>query len=160
MGLDMYLQRKERLTAKEYNDDNSHLYWRKANSIHFYFISNGNFLENAEDSKEEYGPYEITREQLYKLVEFCSDILDTEEVHQEELSYIDIGKRDVIKEVVNYPLNRELAERLLPSHSGFFFGETSYGYHYYLDLTQTVKKLLRELEMYPDQQVWYYWASW
>jgi hypothetical protein len=160
MGLDMYLQRKQRLTSKEYNDESSHLYWRKANAIHYYFVSNGAFIEDAEDAKEEYGPYEVSREQLYKLVDICSEILQSNEVCEEEMSSYDFEKGEFINEIKTFSINKELANTNLPTQGGFFFGNTDYGYEYYSDLTYTIKVLLRELEMFPDQEVWYYWASW
>jgi hypothetical protein len=66
---------------------------------------------------------------------------------------------DVVKDV-EYKLSIALAEELLPTRSGFFFGGTDYDYWYYTDLIRTADLLKKELAAVPNQQVWFYYASW
>lgn len=58
--------------------------------------------------------------------------------------------------------NHDLAEELLPTQSGFFFGGTDYGEYYYEVLENTLKilkKIIPEIESHNDWDI-YYCASW
>lgn len=49
-----------------------------------------------------------------------------------------IELRDLCREIINNP---EKAANLLPTQSGFFFGDTEYGEYYFDDLKNTVEQL-------------------
>ena len=51
----------------------------------------------------------------------------------------------------NKPGGQALAEKLLPTQSGFLFGRTDIGEYYYQDLEKTVK-IVEECEKYPDAE--------
>lgn len=145
MGLDMYLNAKrfvwhneDKLSDKisknfpELGDKKIKQvvaeagYWRKANQIHKWFVDN---VQNGED---DCGNYEVTKENLKKLL-------------------------DIIEEVLS---DRSKAKTLLPSASGFFFGGTDYDDYYYDDLEYT-KDLLHDI-LDNNWEGWYfeYHSSW
>lgn len=71
------------------------------------------FVQNVQDGEDECNPYDVSIEQLQELVDTCKKVL----------------------------ANPELAESLLPTASGFFFGGTDYDEWYVQDLENTVKQL-------------------
>ncbi len=60
--------------------------------------------------------------------------------------------RDVLK-------NREMAETILPTTGGFFFGSTNYDYYYFNDLEYT-KSVLEKIMQDKDCLYYYYQSSW
>jgi hypothetical protein len=76
------------------------------------------FVENVQDGEDNCGSYYVTREQLEELKELCINVL----------------------------ANKELAEDLLPTGAGFFFGSTTYDEYYYGDLNDTIGIITRCLE--------------
>ena len=77
--------------------------------------------------------HEVTEEDLDELINTCHEVLD----------------------------NPNLAEELLPTQSGFFFGGTSYDEYYFDDLNYTVEiceNALKTTEF--DTQAIYYISSW
>jgi hypothetical protein len=87
-------------------------YWRKANHIHNWFITN---VQNCIDSCQE--SY-VTREHLEELLNVC-------------------------KTVKQSP---EKAPELLPTTTGFFFGDTDYTDWYFEDIDKTIKLLENALQ--------------
>jgi hypothetical protein len=161
MGLDMYLQRSKDMSkeafADAYEDINSGvIYWRKANAIHKFFCDNGTL---AKDGAEEVGYYYIDRQDLMNLLDRIHTIL-SDKIKIEKISYFDIDKGINVDETVEYKLNITAAEELLPTQSGFFFGDTSYKYWYSRDLKRTADLIKRELKDNPSQETWFYYASW
>ena len=55
-------------------------------------------------------------------------------------------------------INTEVAEELLPTASGFFFGGTEYDEYYFEQVVETLEVLEKELESGADE--FYYNASW
>ena len=76
------------------------------------------FVQNVQDGEDNCGSYYVTREQLEQLKETCIEVL----------------------------ANKELAEDLLPTGAGFFFGSTTYDEYYYGDLNDTIGIITRCLE--------------
>lgn len=115
MGLDMYLSRVTRETK---------VYWRKANAIHNYIVSN-----HADD--DNCTPIELDRDAVKELRNRCLDVLS----------------------------DHSLAQELLPTTSGFFFGSTEYDEYYFEELERTEKELT---ELLRDKTWDYleYQASW
>lgn len=136
MGLDMYLRGK-RFLSKYLNADDERIqievgkmfpelenrtgafsdeppvteivinagYWRKANSIHNWFV------KNCQNGVDNCSKYYVTRQDLNELKLVCKEVL----------------------------LDRSKADQLLPTKSGFFFGDTHYDEFYFKDLEYTVK---------------------
>lgn len=149
MGLDMYLVAKTRPTIKSFNIDKkfdiynpSYLafdigYWRKANAIHRYFDSLVGGIENCQD-------YDIPTESLKKLKEICEKILSAS------------GEKQKV-----------LAEELLPTQEGFFFGGTDLNdkdiFDCYLeDLKETIRiiNLCEKFKEDTGGDCWFTYHAW
>ena len=88
------------------------------------------FVENVQDGNDDCNPYYVTREQLEQLKATCVEVLE----------------------------HKSLAEDLLPTGSGFFFGSTTYDEYYYGDLNDTIKIINKCLESKFDS--FEYQSSW
>lgn len=80
------------------------------------------------------------------------------EYHRELTKEDLIELKDTAEMVIKYP---DLAEKLLPTKSGFFFGGTGYDKWYFEDLEYTVnqiKKILEETDF--ETEMLYYVSSW
>ena len=169
MGLDMYLEiRKSEYCSKYHQDKGSDLaleypkditefipnltdlrisrqtnyevgYWRKANHIHNWFMQNCARRDEYDNPIDDCSPIEITVDKLEKLLDTCKKVL----------------------------ADHSLAETLLPTQSGFFFGSTTYDEYYFGEIERTIEiiepvlkfaKHKLEIEDY-DWEV-YYQASW
>jgi len=86
-------------------------YWRKANAIHNWFVTN---VQNGEDNCRE---YYVSREKLQELRDACQKILSIAE---------------------NGDDWTEEADEVLPPTEGFFFGDTNYNDYYLQDLKETI----------------------
>ena len=90
------------------------------------------FVDNVQDGEDDCREYYVTQEELAKLI-------------------------DIMKRVL---ADHSLAQELLPTQSGFFFGGTDYGEYYYESLEGTVEALEKYLtEKYADWE-FYYHSSW
>ena len=150
MGLDMFLNRKRYSHTNEkgnrvYSEEEVG-YWRKANQIHNYIVEH---FANGEDNCQ---PIGLDLKDLENLLDVCEKVrksitlVDGKLVQsytfnaqgEKEYHYID-GK--VIKDT-------SICEELLPTCSGFFFGNTDYNEWYVQDIDYTIdllKKLIKEL---------------
>jgi hypothetical protein len=161
MGLDMYLQRSRDVEPDALSDAfedilSGVIYWRKANAIHKFFCDNGSL---AADGTEDVGYYLVEKQTILNIIERIDAII-SDKPKQEQIKYWSFEQGKEVNETVDYNLNITLAEELLPTESGFFFGDTDYNYWYYADLVRTSKLLKQELAAVPNQQVWFYYASW
>ena len=68
------------------------------------------FVDNVQGGEDNCNPYPVTKEHLIQLHNLCNQVLN----------------------------DNSLAESLLPSQSGFFFGSTEYDQGYYQDLRDTI----------------------
>jgi hypothetical protein len=91
------------------------------------------FVDNVQNGIDDCGSYKVTKEQLIQLYNICSDIL----------------------------IDPKLAKSLLPTQSGFFFGETVYEDGYYVSLDYTVEIIndILEYKSYCLDDL-YYSSSW
>lgn len=113
------------------------MYWRKANAIHKFFV------DNCAGGVDDCEPVRVTIDALKDLVERCEKVLKS-------------GPED--DELI---IDTNIADELLPSQSGFFFGSTEYDEWYIEDLKETVKALkpiVEHAELYTDPII--YEASW
>jgi hypothetical protein len=160
MGLDMYLEGKKYLFDHKDNEQKlakkiSKLlnvksqckeitfqlgYWRKANQIHKWFV------DNVQDGKDECEETYVTVEQLQELLDTVNKVLKDEEDRENGYS--------------------TLAEELLPTQEGFFFGGTEYDDWYYEDLKHTKEICENAIKIYNHEKEkgsWfsmYYHSSW
>lgn len=122
-------------------------YWRKANQIHTWFV------KNIQDNNDDCGTYEVTKEKLEELLGIVNEILTVPNENSDL-----IGQYN---NIISPTFDRAKAEKLLPTASGFFFGDTAYneGYYYDLKLTRDIlEKTLKETDF--DKQIVFYHSSW
>lgn len=139
MGLDMYLYKFKR------DEELEIAYWRKANAIHAWFernCANGE-LENCQN-------YNVSKDDLVKLMKDCQTVLKSSKLVEKEVPVrqYDFDKKDYveIKKTIKVLDDTSVAEELLPTQSGFFFGSTLYDQCYVEDLEYTVKQITEILE--------------
>ena len=89
------------------------------------------FVENVQNSVDNCAMYYVSKESLYKLKELCEKVLE----------------------------DKELANLLLPTSNGFFFGSIEYDEWYFKDLEYTVEELNKLLK--EEKYDWFkYQSSW
>lgn len=172
MGLDMYLERCSKdvegyvgIDLEETKENNPELYkklspyiiqrgryihwedlleevgyWRKANQIHKYFVEN---VQNGEDDCER---YKVSKEIIEDLLYRCREIM---------CAY---RNGDNLDENETW---EDLANNLLPTQSGFFFGDTEFDDYYIADIESTVEILENVLKTTDfDTKTIFYTSSW
>lgn len=123
------------------------MYWRKANAIHQWFVNNV-VPEGLDDNSQD---WYVDRSQLIELRDLAQEVLGRVETeHREKVPTggYTIGPegRTDHHEPGRVILNPEVAEELLPTTGGFFFGSTNYNEWYLQDLERTVEGLNRVLD--------------
>lgn len=88
------------------------------------------FVENVQDGEDNCQEHYVTAEQLRELQNLCRQVL----------------------------INPALAREVLPTKTGFFFGETEYDENYLSEIRTTVKAIDRILAI--DRGDLYYQSSW
>ena len=173
MGLDMYLRRKVYVGANyEHNKveidisikkDGKELkinkgrityieeeaaYWRKCNQIHQWFVT------NVQDGEDNCSSYYVSNEQIKDLIDTCKKVRDSlVSSETKEIEIDEYGRKDKVTIFVN----TDVAENLLPSQSGFFFGSTHYDQWYLNDIEHTIEQL-ESLDL--EESEYEYQASW
>lgn len=130
-------------------------YWRKANAIHKWFVDN--CQDGIDDCRKTY----ISTEQLKELYKTCNIVLASIELVPAQVTNgwkYEKGKEAPILEEGKAIKDPSVAQELLPSHSGFFFGGTDYDEWYVNDLKHTIK-ILDEVLKDGDGD-YYYQSSW
>lgn len=130
MGLDQYLMRKCNNDSVEEMRDIEEIYWRKSNFVHKFF-----FDKHFDEDEYEWGddnctPIPTSRDELWELWSLCHSVL----------------------------ANKSEAEHLLPTMSGFFFGDTEYGDWYYHDVEYTLNEVGALLARANADDEFYYYA--
>jgi len=131
-------------------------YWRKANAIHRWFV------ENVQDGKDDCETYWVSREKLEKLRELCKEVIAKAEIIDGTVTngyIIENKKMKPIVEVGKRLANPEVAEEVLPTQEGFFFGNTDYDQWYMEDLKHTVEVIDKVLELPKEWEINYH-SSW
>lgn len=134
------------LSTSDSNDNPEMMYWRKANAIHNWFV------ENVQNGVDDCDYYEVSIDQLYDLMDCCAKILAT------------IPKLETIlaSKEYNYVFPTkaiETAQEVLPTVSGFFFGDTNYNYFYFQDILDTFNVLKKLIENFDSEKYFYYYHS-
>lgn len=142
MGLDMYLYCNSKQLTKEVNslmyptqgsDRIDWAEWYSKRGIIMYWRKANAihkwFVENVQDGKDDCGTYDVEADQLKALLEACESVL----------------------------ADRSLADELLPTEDGFFFGSTDYDEWYFEGLEYTATALRRILGrvVSDDESPWY-----
>ena len=89
------------------------------------------FVDNTQNGEDDCRETYVSREALEELLEACNKVLN----------------------------NKEAAEEVLPTESGFFFGSTEYDEYYYKDFEETVDMITKAIKDFPTAS-FYYKASW
>ena len=100
------------------------------------------------------------REQLQALLDIVTKVLKASELVDGDITngyQSKDGQKTPIIEKGKFVKNPSIAKELLPTQSGFFFGDTDYDQYYIEDLTYTKKALKEILQEDGD---YYYQSSW
>jgi hypothetical protein len=89
------------------------------------------FVQNVQDGNDDCGNYYVARQSLIELKDLCKNVLE----------------------------NKDLASTVLPTESGFFFGNKEYDQWYFDQLKDTIEVIDNALAM-PDQWDFSYRSSW
>lgn len=134
-------------------------YWRKANHIHNWFVAN---VQDNEDDCDYHN--EVTKENLEELLQICNTVLNSCELVEAQVqngeTYKD-GEWIPIMEDGYLVKDPTIAEELLPTQSGFFFGDTSYDKWYVEDIKETIQIIENVLKTTDfSKEMIYYISSW
>lgn len=189
MGLDMYLVKKTDVKNWSFEKDNNKEvnillngkqhptikterisqivedvgYWRKANQIHKWFVEN---IQNGEDDCKE---YYVSDEKIGDLLNICKRVLASSVLVDGKIQNgqeLKDGKWTPIMQDGKLIQNPEIADLLLPTENGFFFGSTDYDEYYIEDIKDTIEilePLIKELEESRKNKIGtsiYYQSSW
>lgn len=91
------------------------------------------FVNNVQNGEDDCGLYIVTKENLLELISLCGKILE----------------------------DKSLSPSLLPTCSGFFFGNTEYDQYYFDDIKDTIgilQKVVADTNF--DKEVLFYRSSW
>lgn len=116
------------------------VYWRKANAIHKWFV------DNCQNGNDDCRKADVSTEHLERLLKTVNEVLEASEVDPNDPEELILDPR--------------CAKRLLPTESGFFFGDTAYSRYYLEDLSFTKRELERILSQSNEYGHFYYWSSW
>lgn len=160
MGLDMYLEARRFVSGYSHSgEEENQLFNDLAKTIGMeqahderYITVNVNvaywrkanaihdwFVKNVQDGEDDCRSYYVSREKLQELHDLC-------------LKVVKAG-------------TQEVAEELLPTASGFFFGDTAYDEYYFEQVDWTAKRLAEILRTIPEKSGmtgvdFYYNSSW
>jgi hypothetical protein len=148
-GIEVPQIKKDRISSIE----ESVAQWRKANHIHQWFVDN---IQDGEDNCRE---YYVDRDQLKELVQACKDVKESLLKSPKKKVQVECWKdgQKMYDEVEVFE-DTSVAEELLPTQPGFFFGGTEYDEWYVKSLDETIEML----EPLIDEEggEFYYQASW
>jgi hypothetical protein len=189
MGLDMYLSKRHYVQNWEHNGPEKQFkitvkqggkkypiiktdkityiteqvaYWRKANAIHEWFI------QNCNEGNDQCIDIWVDRTKLQELYDTCVLVRDSAVMVDAKLkngyTMDENGKKTYSYIKGKKIKDPSVAQDLLPTQSGFFFGGTDYDEYYMQDILHTIEVLKPELDakyengMYEPE--YYYRPSW
>lgn len=134
-------------------------YWRKCNAIHNWFVKN---VQDGIDDCNYH--HEATEDKLEELLKTCYKVLENIELVDGKLNcgtqWRD-GKCETVWRDGKVIEDYSVAEELLPTTSGFFFGGTDYNEWYVEDIKKTIEIVEKVLETTDfDKEMIYYCSSW
>ena len=120
-------------------------YWRKANAIHAWFV------DNVQDGVDDCGRYYVSRDKLKELLETVNKVLDSIELVDGQVDNGWTYEKDADGNMVKTDIfvdgktvkDWTVADELLPTRVGFFFGGTGYD-EYYVDDLKLTKKIIED----------------
>jgi hypothetical protein len=129
-------------------------YWRKANAIHAWFV------KHVQDGKDDCGTYYVPEERLQELLAVVELVLKGSKLVKGPIRngfQFKGGEMEPIMVEGGRVVDGSIAQELLPSQAGFFFGGTDYDEYYIADLRRTRKILKQCLK---ESGYYYYESSW
>jgi hypothetical protein len=106
----------------------------------------------------------VSKEQLEELLEACITVRDKSKMKKGLIKNgetYENGKWQPCMEEGEYIVNTEVAEELLPTQCGFFFGSTEYDEWYMNDIIETIDILKRAIATTDfDREMVVYTSSW
>lgn len=135
-------------------------YWRKANHIHLWFV------DNVQDGQDDCRTYPVGIGQLNELLDTCRRVLAGSELVEGQVSvgqkFTAEGGLEEMTQEGKVIKDTSVAEELLPTTGGFFFGSTAYDEWYYGDVESTISQLERVLKAAGELDIWCfnYRSSW
>ena len=151
MGLDMYLNKKTYVKYWEHNgDDNYEVIVKKAGKV--VESINTKQITNIEEQVGYWRKANAVHQW------FVDNVQGGVDECQE--SYVPAGKLQELLDICLYiKKDNKLAEELLPTEDGFFFGPTDYDEWYLQTIDQTIE-ILEKLDLENTTDDFYYQASW
>lgn len=131
-------------------------YWRKANAIHSWFV------RELQDGKDECQRAYAPREKLKELRDLCHQVIERSKLGPGQVHVGTKISNEGLQEIYEdgeIIVDPAVAEEMLPTQSGFFFGSTDYDEYYIYNLRNTMEQIDRVLAM-PDYWEFYYGSSW
>ena len=181
MGLDQYLNRhsyvknwehqtpeqKHKITVKKDNKIRKDIkperisyvveevaYWRKFNALHNWFI------QNCADGEDNCRPVYVEKSNFVELLNDLRKVKESLDKSGKKMVSVESGWANGEKtfEDVEVFEDTSVADDLLPTASGFFFGGTDYDKWYYDDVVKTIA-IIEEV-VADETGDYYYEASW
>ena len=148
-GIEVPHIKKDRISSIE----ESVAQWRKANHIHQWFVDN---VQGGDDNCRE---YHVGKDQIEELIDLCKQVKESLEKSPKKKVQVEVGWKNGEKmyDEVEVFEDTSVAEELLPTQPGFFFGGTEYDGWYVESLDNTIEMLEPLLE---EDGEFYYQASW
>lgn len=131
-------------------------YWRKANHIHKWFV------DNVQDGEDDCREYYVERKKLEELREICKQIMKEVKIVDGKVVNGYTGTKEGWQSNIEdgkVIANSEVANELLPTQSGFFFGSTDYDQWYVEDVENTIE-IIDKCLILPKEYSFYYQSSW
>ena len=133
------------------------MYWRKANQIHNWFV------QEVQDGVDNCSDYYVSRAQLEELRDLCQEVIDRTELKPGKVhtgtQWDDKGQHEMYEDG-QVAVSSAVAEELLPTGAGFFFGSTDYDSFYFDDLKHTVEGINKVLSEFDGSWDFEYNSSW
>jgi hypothetical protein len=160
MGLDIYFHKTKRTEWERFQNDTQA---KSGNSSHDFepeeigYFRKVNFLMSFFDYDGNCEYKEISRERLQALRDACAEIAKMKPVRIEITRY-DYGGTDEVKD---YSLaDKTRCAELLPTQSGFFFGNTEYDQWYFQEVKEVLIWVDRVLSDLADDEVVLMYCWW
>lgn len=182
MGLDQYLSKKLYVKSWEHQPESERYsvivklgdktvktedvtyiteevgYWRKANQIHKWFVT------NVQGDKDDCRDYPVSIDQLKELLATVTTVLDGSQLVKGKIrdgyTFDESGNKVYNLKNGQVVEDSTLAEELLPTTTGFFFGSEDYDQYYWKDLKDTKKMLEQIVKQHKIEYEYEYRSSW
>lgn len=130
-------------------------YWRKANMLHGWFVRNCQSIREDIEIKVTYQDLVNLLKDINEVLE--NTVLETGQVHM-GTTFTDKGIEEKYEEGLIVK-DSSVAEELLPTTQGFFFGSYDYDEYYVMDLKDAKEKLEKVINESNEDDEFLYYAS-